>query len=116
MKAYLSPHGITNKQYNILRILKGANKPVSTAYVRERLLDKLSDVSRIVERMETKGLIKKNTCTKDKRLVDLVLTKKGLDMVNELSSNTDFIDQLLQNLDNNEINQLNHLLDKIRTH
>ena len=71
MKSHFKKFGITSKQYNILRILKGAQKPVSTLFVKDRLIDSQSDVSRIVDRMLSKELISKQVCRNDKRLVDI---------------------------------------------
>jgi len=69
----LSQEDITQQQYNILRILRGADKPLSTLQIRARMLDKMSDTSRIVDRLVAKELVEKNTCPTDKRLVDVVL-------------------------------------------
>src|SRR5258706_7832745 len=69
--------GITSQQFNILRILRGAGKPLSTLQIRQRMLDKMSDTSRIVDRLVKKGLVKKSTCKTDRRLVELVITGKG---------------------------------------
>ena len=73
----LSTEDITQQQYNILRILRGSDTPLSTLKIRERMLDKMSDTSRIVDRLIVKGLVEKSACLKDKRLVDITLTKKG---------------------------------------
>ena len=62
MKKVFEKQGITGQQYNILRILRGAGKPISTLQIRERMLDKMSDTSRIVDRLVLKGLAKKNIC------------------------------------------------------
>ena len=106
---------VTRKQYNIMRILKGAAKPVSTAYIRERMLEKNSDVSRIVDRMFERGLIHKEVCPSDKRLVDVELTENGLELLSEINSKMDDLDELFKNLDLKEIELLNELLDKIRS-
>lgn len=105
---------VTNKQYNILRILKGANKPVSTSYIKERMLDQNSDVSRIVDRMATKDFVKKNACETDKRLVDVVLTLKGQTMLDKIKKEMDVRYDVLENLTISESEQLNALLDKLR--
>src|SRR5919107_3092423 len=72
----LEEEDITPQQFNILRILRGSHpKPLSTLQIRERMLDKMSDTSRIVDRLVTKGLVKKTTCPQDKRLVDVLITE-----------------------------------------
>ena len=68
LKEHFAAFSITPKQYNILRILLGAGKPVSTNFIRERLLDKMSDVSRIVDRLSAEGWVEKRACQTDKRL------------------------------------------------
>ena len=66
---------ITPQQFNILRILRGSYpKPLSTLQIRERMLEKMSDTSRIVDRLITKGLVKKLTCKADRRLADVIIT------------------------------------------
>lgn len=114
MKTYFKTFGITSKQYNILRILKGAQKPVSTLFVRDRLVESQSDVSRIVDRMLNKELISKKVCRNDKRLVDLELSPKGVEILDKVKVDQGFIDKVFMNFNSNEISQLNNLLDKIR--
>lgn len=110
----LSEEGVTQQQYNILRILRGSATPLSTLKIRERMLDKMSDTSRIVDRLIAKELVLKNTCEKDKRLVDITLSPKGLDLVDQLDQFNDRIDALLKGIDATEAATLNQILDKIR--
>ncbi len=111
----LSEAGVTQQQYNILRILRGSVTPLSTLKIRERMLDKMSDTSRIVDRLIAKELVIKNTCAKDKRLVDITLSSKGLSLVDELDQFNDRIDALLKGIDESEAQMMNQILDKIRT-
>jgi DNA-binding MarR family transcriptional regulator len=111
----LSEEGVTQQQYNILRILRGSATPLSTLKIRERMLDKMSDTSRIVDRLIAKELVLKNTCEKDKRLVDITLSPKGLDLVDQLDQFNDRIDALLKGINASEAATLNQILDKIRT-
>lgn len=110
----LSEEGVTQQQYNILRILRGSATPLSTLKIRERMLDKMSDTSRIVDRLIAKELVLKNTCEKDKRLVDITLSPKGLELVDQLDQFNDRIDALLKGIDESEAATLNQILDKIR--
>jgi DNA-binding MarR family transcriptional regulator len=107
---------ITQQQYNILRILRGSDHPLSTLQIRERMLDKMSDTSRIVDRLICKELVQKNACQSDKRLVDIILTEKGLKLVNKLDSLDVQLDALLSGLDENEAAVTNQILDKLRAH
>ena len=111
----LSEEGVTQQQYNILRILRGSATPLSTLKIRERMLDKMSDTSRIVDRLIAKELVLKNTCEKDKRLVDITLSPKGLDLVDQLDQFNDRIDDLLKGINASEAATMNQILDKIRT-
>jgi DNA-binding MarR family transcriptional regulator len=110
----LSEEGITQQQYNILRILRGSATPLSTLKIRERMLDKMSDTSRIVDRLIAKELVLKNTCEKDKRLVDITLSPKGLDLVDQLDQYNERIDALLKGINESEAKIMNEILDKIR--
>jgi len=111
----LSEEGVTQQQYNILRILRGSATPLSTLKIRERMLDKMSDTSRIVDRLIAKELVVKNTCEKDKRLVDITLSPKGLYLVDQLDQFNDRIDALLKGINASEAATMNQILDKIRT-
>jgi len=105
---------ITSQQYNILRILRGANAPLSTMRIRQRMLDKMSDTSRIVDRLLKKELVKKIVCTADKRLVDVTITPKGLALLKELDKYNNEMDCVLSRISEEEVCTLNQLLDKIR--
>lgn len=114
VKNFLESEKITPQQYNILRILKGGKKPLSTLQIRERMLDKMSDTSRIVERMLRKELVEKKICPTDKRLVDVTISKKGLAILEKLDARNDQLDGILYGLTGEEASRLNSLLDKMR--
>lgn len=114
LKQYLETQDLTLQQYNILRILRGSEKPISTLQIRERMLDKMSDTSRIVDRLVLKNLVKKATCKTDKRLVDVTITAKGKTLLKKLDKNELQIDGAVNNLNDAEAKLLNQLLDKIR--
>ena len=113
-KNHLDHYQLTPQQFNILRILRGAGTPLSTLQIRERMLDKMSDTSRIVDRLVLKGLVQKNTCTRDKRLVDVMITAAGLQLLQTIDNYEKDMDAILGSLDEQEIRQLNHLLNKLR--
>ncbi len=114
LKTFFKSFDLTTKQYNILRILKGAKQAVSTSFVRERLLDKMSDVSRIVDRMHDKALITKSVCSIDKRLVDIELSELGYELLEKVKEHSQRMDKILNNLTVQEIETLNKILDKLR--
>jgi DNA-binding MarR family transcriptional regulator len=113
-KQILDDYDITNQQFNILRILRGSKRPLSTLQIRDRMLDKMSDTSRIVDRLVKKELVEKAICEADKRLVDIRITDKGMALLLELDNRNEDTDKLLSGLDEHEAKQLNHLLDKLR--
>jgi Transcriptional regulators len=106
---------ITSQQYNILRILRGAGKPLSTLQIRQRMLDKMSDTSRIVDRLVKKDLVQKVICKTDRRLVDVTITEQGMALLDKLDGYNDEMDALLGNITEDEAKMLNQLLDKIRS-
>jgi len=114
MSQILSTEDITQQQYNILRILRGSDTPLSTLKIRERMLDKMSDTSRIVDRLIVKGLVEKTACVKDKRLVDITVTKKGLQLLEKLDALNEQIDSILKGVSEKEATTMNQILDKLR--
>ena len=114
-KKLFENHEITNAQFNILRILRGQHPdPVSVNILKERMLDKMSDTSRLVERLRVKGLVDRKICKEDRRKSDVKITDKGLELLKSL----DYIDDSFQNIFNKinikEAKDLNNLLDKLR--
>ncbi|MFN8245562.1 MAG: MarR family transcriptional regulator [Ferruginibacter sp.] len=115
MKAIFDREDITSQQFNILRILRGAGKPLSTLQIRQRMLDKMSDTSRIVDRLVIKGLVKKSVCPTDKRLVDVFITEKGRKLLEIMEKYDAEMDAIFGRLTETEVRTLNELLDKIRS-
>ena len=114
MRVFFKTYGITNKQYNILRILKGADEPLSTSQIRHRMLDKMSDTTRLIDRMITKGWVKKSVSEIDRRLVDIMITDEGLDLLDQIRGIEVKAEEIFSNLSEEEIQKLSHLLDKVR--
>ncbi len=114
LKHFFEKEDLTMQQFNILRILRGSEKPLSTLQIRERMLDKMSDTSRIVDRLIIKGLTKKVTCQSDKRLVDVSITEKGMKVLQKIDRQEDDMQKIVQSLTEKEATTLNKLLDKIR--
>lgn len=116
IKTILAEDGITMQQFNILRILRGSDPlPLSTLSIRERMLEKMSDTSRIVDRLLAKGLVDKKICVTDKRLVDVFITSEGKKLLEKLDNKSDAMSAIASNLSNNELKKLNELLDLLRT-
>jgi len=111
----LKPFDITLQQYNILRILRGQHpNPATVKLIKERMLDKMSDVSRLVEKLRVKELVARNICRHDRRNVDVLITGKGLELLEELDPKEKEMEEFMSNLDQKEIEQLNIYLDKLR--
>lgn len=114
-RQFFEAEDITPQQFNILRILRGSfPQPLSTLQIRERMLEKMSDTSRIVDRLIAKGLVKKIVCKKDRRLVDVIISDKGKKLLEKLDQHQDEIDGVLGNLSEEDANILSDLLDRIR--
>jgi len=113
-KRFFEKADLTPQQFNILRILRGAAKPMSTLQIRQRMLDKMSDTSRIVDRLIKKEFVQKIVCKTDRRLVDVTITEKGLNLLNMLDQATHELDSNLSSLSVEEAEKMNLLLDKLR--
>lgn len=112
---FLKNFGLTPQQYNILRILRGQYpNPATVNLLKERMLDKMSNVSRLIERLRQKGLVQREICPADRRAVDILITQKGLETLKQLDQEMQSLAKKLRNLENHEIEILNDLLDKLR--
>jgi DNA-binding MarR family transcriptional regulator len=112
---HFKKHGITPQQFNILRILRGQYpKPATIKLLKERMLDKMSDASRIVEKLRIKGLIDREISSTDRRNCDVSINAKGLKILANIDKEEELFDNLYSNLSLKEKKQLNDLLDKLR--
>ncbi len=109
-------HGLTEPQYNILRVLRGfrAEGPSSIGFLKARMLDKSSDVSRLVDKLLEKGFVDRKEKAGDRRQKEVEITQKGLTLLEGMDDCEQKTDTLLKNLDPAEVQELNRLLDKIR--
>jgi DNA-binding MarR family transcriptional regulator len=112
----LKCHEVTEAQYNVLRILRGFNSeaPLSIGFIKERMLDKDPDVSRLVDKLYNAGLLKREENPADRRQKSVQITQKGLDLLTSMLETEKKVDKLLSNLSPEEVSELNRLLDKIR--
>ena len=113
---HLRKHGLTPQQYNILRVLQGfrSQSPVSIGFIKERMLEKNSDVSRLVDRLYRKGLVERKEKKTNRRQKEIDITEKGIRLLSDIKDCEKKVDTLLLNLSEDEVVQLNRLLDKIR--
>lgn len=113
--ALFKPHDLSPEQYNVLRILRGQNGvPITVSSIQERMLNKMSNASRLVEKLKTKDLVRREECPSDRRQVDIMITEKGLQLLGILEKQVEASHQNVMHLSENEVNQLNDLLDKLR--
>jgi DNA-binding MarR family transcriptional regulator len=107
--------GITPNQFNILRILRGQfPKPATINLLKERMMDKMCDASRLVERLRIKGFVKRELSPDDRRRVDVIITEKGINLLAEIDKLNPKNDSIFNNLSGEETKLLNELLDKMR--
>lgn len=116
MSRELKEYGLTHEQYNVLRILKG--KHPDQACVRDiacRMIEKNSNVPRIIDRLEVKKLVKRNTSAEDKRETVVTLTPAGINMLEITTAKVNKIMEEYVDIDEECARQLNSLLEKVRT-
>lgn len=107
--------GLTTPQFNILRILRGQHPKASTVNLLiERMLDKSSNASRIVDKLEAKGLVIRKQCPSDRRAVDVFISETGLDLLQAMDEEMEVVENKSKNLTDEESEALSLLLDKVR--
>jgi DNA-binding MarR family transcriptional regulator len=115
LRVRLEKHNITHQQFNILRILRGQYPNAATVnLLKERMIDKMCDASRIVDRLVQKELVTRCTNSKDRRAVDIRISEEGLEILSLLDGEVKMKDFLSENLSEDEALTLCNLLDKMR--
>ena len=109
---FFKPYGISPQQFNILRILKGAGEAIKVQTIKERMIERAPNATRLTDKLCAKNLIERIACPDDRRVVHINITKKGLLLLNDISKNLK--NDLIDNLSEAEASQLSDLLDKIR--
>lgn len=109
-------HNLTTAQFNVLRILRGQHpNPATVNLLIERMIDKSSNASRIVDKLENKNLVIRKQCSKDRRAVDVLISEKGLELLAKIDEQLEKLQAQIRNLDESEAKELNKLLDKLRS-
>jgi DNA-binding MarR family transcriptional regulator len=113
----LKPYDLSGEQYNVLRILRGQKgKPANMCVIQERMVTKNSNTTRLIDKLLLKDLVTRNVCPNNRRKMEVLITDKGLALLEELEPLVLTHEQLFaQNLSKEEIVQLNDLLEKFRT-
>jgi DNA-binding MarR family transcriptional regulator len=113
--AFLKRYQITPQQYNILRILRGQHpQPASVNLLIERMLDKMSNASRLVDKLLLKGFVDRRICERDRRQVDVIISESGLKLLEKLDRDMEQLFSKLHQISDSEAAELNKLLDKLR--
>ncbi len=109
---FFKQFGISPQQFNVLRILRGAKAPLKVQTIKKRMIERAPNVTRLMDKLFSKGLIDRISCKHDRRVVHIVITAKGLHLLKVISRNMK--EDTLENLDDEEALILSDLLDKIR--
>lgn len=107
--------GISMAQFNILRILRGAKESLTINTVKERMIEKSPNTTRLLDKLLEKDLIEKTPCMEDRRQVYIQISNGGLDLLNQIDESSEFKALISSSLTNDEAEHLNTLLDKLRT-
>jgi len=110
--SFFKPYGISPQQFNILRILKGAKQKLKVQTIKERMVERSPNATRLMDKLCDKDLIGREHCPNDRRVVYIEITKQGTTLLDKISKHLK--NDLLENLSEEEATQLSDLLDKIR--
>ncbi|MEN9729102.1 MAG: hypothetical protein RLZ91_219 [Bacteroidota bacterium] len=111
----LKPYGLTPQQYNVLRILRGQqNNPITVLGITERMMDKMSNASRLVDKLLEKKLVLRRECPKDRRAVDVMILPAGLVLLEEIDQVQLAWEKRFDGISSDRMDQLNEILDEIR--
>ncbi len=109
---FFKPYGLSPQQYNILRILRGSGEPTKVQVIKERMVERAPNATRLMDKLCDKKLIERVRCEHDRRVVYISIVNKGLELLENIDKNIDI--DFIDNLTETEADQLSDLLDKIR--
>ncbi|HCS19751.1 MAG TPA: MarR family transcriptional regulator [Bacteroidetes bacterium] len=112
---FFKTYGLSPEQYNVLRIVRGNHPtPCTVLSIQERMLDKMSNASRLVDKLESKGLLLRIQCKEDRRQVSITITQKGLGILEEIAEPFESLESSLNCVSDPELIRFNEILDIIR--
>lgn len=114
VRDFIHQFDLTPQQYNILKIVANSEKPMNVLQIRDRMFEKLSDSSRLINRLELKGLLSKKKCREDKRLVEITITTAGLAVIEKVSEHIFQLDEPLKGLGEEDAEKISELLLQMR--
>ena len=109
---FFKPYGISPQQFNILRILRGAKKAIKVQVIKDRMIERAPNATRLMDKLNDKKLIERIRCEHDRRVVYINISKQGLELLSTIDASLKL--DFLENLTEKEAIQLSDLLDKIR--
>jgi len=109
---FFKSYGISPQQYNILRILNGADEPLNVQVIKERMIERSPNATRLMDKLCVKQYIDRLPCEHDRRVVKIAITEKGKELLNTIPKN--FNKEILKNLSEKEAEKLSEILDKMR--
>ena len=109
---FFKGYGISPQQYNILRILKGAGEPINVQIVKDRMIERSPNATRLMDKLCAKKYIERLACPEDRRVVKIAITQEGKNLLESIPDSLN--NDLLKNLNEEEAKQLSNLLDKMR--
>ena len=114
--SFFKDYELTPQQYNVLRILRGQKgNPANLSTIQERMIDKSSNTTRLIDKLIQKGFVKRQICKKNRRKIEVFITDQGLTLLKKLDPITEKVNQnIMEKLSTNEQEKLNKLLDKLR--
>ena len=110
--AFFKPFGLSPQQYNVLRILRGAGEPLPVQTIKDRMIERSPNATRMMDKLCSKALIKRVPCPTDRRVVHIEINKQGLKLLDTIDQS--FKEDILEKLTLKEADTLSKLLDKIR--
>jgi len=114
--SFLKRFGITPEQFNVLRILRGSfPRPMMLVEITERMIDKSSNCTRLVEKLKQKGLVNRITCENNRRQVDITITDKGQMLLKKIDASQSVWLEAMEKISKAEAKELNRILDKLRS-
>jgi len=110
----MNQYDLSMPQFNILRILRGAGEAINVNTVKDRMVEKSPNTTRLMDKLIDKGLIERTRCEDDRRVVFVKISENGLSVLSEIDKNTDINLLINAGLSDEEANSLSDLLDKTR--
>ncbi|WP_255594148.1 MarR family winged helix-turn-helix transcriptional regulator [Pontibacter sp. HSC-14F20] len=112
----LKPYDISSQQYNVLRILRGQQgKPMNLFTIQERMLNRMSNATRLVEKLRLKGLVTRELCEQNRRKVEIAITDKGMDLLDSLDPLMKQLEEdTFKDMSEQEAQHLSDTLDRVR--